>query len=301
MVGCVAFFNNDPCDDGFSCTVNDSCNASVCSGTPTPACEGCAEFVTQGVTLKATVMLVGEDGYPGDGLDVDGDPTTCAPLNCSDGIDNALGDLAVVLNPILTQSILTGDNAPIIELRNENGNGVPFDVAMYNGVAKKFGEECDFLVDVCEYELIPGSLLPDCSPTMFLEDVVLEGNKLVGGGPSTILTMGLPLSPGEIHYVVIVGGRVDATVEFAEDGKTIIGLEGIVAGAIPKDALIDSLGNVDPSLFGGSGLSVEGFIELVDALVEEDIDLDGNGENDAASIGIQITAIPGIVTGIQGQ
>jgi len=298
-VGCVYSLNNDPCDDEFDCTVDDVCTASVCAGTPTEGCKACGTVSLGDTILKATVLLLGENGYPGEGLDVDGNPDTCSPVACSDGIDNALGVLSSIFNSALETSINSGQNAPLVELKNYNGNDTPFEIAIYNGVPDPAGGICDVMVDVCEYLILPGSLMPDCKATLSVENATLVGTSLTAGGPGTVLVMGLPLAPGEIQYVFIVGGRIEAQVEFGSDGTTIVGLDGVVAGAVPKDSLMESIQNVNQALF--EPLTMQEVLDLVDVLVVEDIDLDGDGEFDAASVGIRISAIPGIVNGVQGE
>jgi hypothetical protein len=38
---------------------------------------------------------------------------------------------------------------------------------------------------------------------------------------------------------------------------------------------------------------------MIDALIQPDIDGDGDGKKESASIGIQITAIPATITGVE--
>lgn len=300
-VGCVYALNTAPCDDGHDCTEVDQCVATVCVGNPTPDCKACGTVSLGDIFLKATILLMGENGQPGEGLDVDGNPDTCAPATlCSGGVDNALGVLSSIFNPALETSIASGQNAPLIELKGFNLTGAPFDVAIYNGVPDPdVPGPCDVLAEVCEYVILPGSLLPDCTATLSVANATVSGPFMIAGGPGNVLVMGLPLAPDEIHYVFIVGGRIEAQLTYGEDGETIVGMDGVVAGAVPKDSLLASVASVNPALFGG--LTTEEVLALVDGLVKEDIDLDGDGVFDAASVGIRISAIPAIVNGVKGE
>ena len=263
--GCLNLLNDSSCDDGFDCTTGDQCIASVCTGNPTPACKSCGTISISGTALKATLMLLGESGYIGEGLDVDGNPDTCSPVDCEAGIDNSLSVLASILNPALKTSIDSGQNAPLVEFKNSGDNSAPFDIAVYNGIPDPNGPfGCNVLAEVCEYLILPGSLKPDCKATLNVTDATLEGNTLTAGGAGTVLVMGLPLAPGEIQYIYIVGGRIEGQVTFAEDGVTIASMQGIVAGAVPKVALMESIATVTPTLF--APLSIDEVVALVDAL-----------------------------------
>ena len=62
---------------------------------------------------------------------------------------------------------------------------------------------------------------------------------------------------------------------------------------------MESIESVNQDLF--APLTMQEVLDLVDALVVEDIDLDGDGEFDAASVGIRISAIQGVINGVQGE
>ena len=68
------------------------------------------------VASKLNVVEIGKGGKPGEGIDIDGDPKTCAPKSsCTGGIDNAVGALAGIANPQLKPAIETGSVMLVVE------------------------------------------------------------------------------------------------------------------------------------------------------------------------------------------
>jgi hypothetical protein len=81
-------------------------------------------------------------------------------------------------------------------------------------------------------------------------------------------------------------------------------MDGLVAGSVPKQSLLNTVATVDPEyLLGGlppgtdpADATAE-IVALIDALLVEDIDLDLDGVPDAVSAGFRIKTIGGNVTG----
>ncbi len=90
-VGCANPDNTDPCDDGLFCTVDDVCDAGVCTGTP----RNCADGVSCTIDtcddeadrcVHAAEDSLCDDGAPCNGLetcDAAGDCQEGAPVDCS--------------------------------------------------------------------------------------------------------------------------------------------------------------------------------------------------------------------------
>ena len=97
--GCANILLNDvSCNDGINCSLDDTCWGGVCVGSKQSWCPDCALPVTDHAN-KATLFQISTDGFAGSGINVDDDLTTCAPEGkCSDGVDNALGELAFLVN-----------------------------------------------------------------------------------------------------------------------------------------------------------------------------------------------------------
>jgi hypothetical protein len=295
--GCVQVNTGSACDDGFACTESDTCVAGVCIGVATDACT-CEEPASFGDFQKAKVLLVGGNGEPGAGLDVDDDPTTCAPQpGCSAGIDNALADLSEFLNPALTEAIETGSWVTLVELVGPKSDGSFFGLRVYGGLLDKLSNPfCNVQEATCDYVILEESLSPDCKASISVDDAYINDGVLYAGGPGSVFAVDLPLSPDKNTKLIVMNGRVEAKVTFGEGG-TIAKLEGIVGGAVPKQVVFDIVADLDPSLTGG--LTNEQLLQLVDAVLVEDVDLDGDGIPDAASLGLRIETIPGNVTGLQ--
>ena len=305
-MGCADVFTDAPCDDGLSCTTNDVCIATLCLGLEQDACEPCSLPESFGIMQKATTLHFGNGGQPGEGMDLDGNPATCAPQpGCSGGIDNELGVIAALVNPNIDNALALGVLAPLIEMEGFNTEGDPFSLAVITGAQATgvFGTpSCDPQVEVCDYLVDLTSYGPDCGPTFLVDNAVVEGDKLTGGGPDSVLVMILPVG-GKPAYLHLVGGRLEVTLSFGPDGE-LVGMDGLVAGSVPKQSLLNTVATVDPEyLLGGlppgtdpADATAE-IVALIDALLVEDIDLDLDGVPDAVSAGFRIKTIGGNVTG----
>ena len=73
-------------------------------------------------------------------------------------------------------------------------------------------------------------------------------------------------------------------------------LDGLSGGAVSKQTLLDGLATLPE---GALPVPKDAAISLVDSLVQNDIDTDGDGAKDAASIGIKIHGIDATVSGVR--
>lgn len=302
--GCLNLFRTEDCteagcgpalcDDGEACTIDDRCVAGACFGGKTNACETCMVAATDRAN-KIISLLVMADGNPGSGLDIDDDPSTCAPATaCGGGVDNELSLLAAFVNPGIDQSITTGVVKWIVDLRNATFDGQEFPIAIYDSTA--IDDTCDFQSEMCMYSVAELSFDAHCDPYFHFENARIQDGKLTAGGTGDLINMVLPLQGGNLLGVTIAQARTEGTVTVDAQGS-ITQINGIIAGAIPKAQLIEAVQNLDPESFSLPGLSSAEAAQLLDNLITADIDLDGDGLAEAASVAMRIQTIPAGIIG----
>jgi hypothetical protein len=148
---------------------------------------------------------------------------------------------------------------------------------------------CDWMTDVCDYVAIQPSFDAACEPFFGLPNATIDGAQVTAGGPGHIMTMALAIDADTFIPVTVHHARVEGTLVFSADGTEITGILGMIAGATPKEQLIETFLEVEGLLpVDGDALAF-----LLDAVIENDIDLDGDGVKDAASLGMRFETIPG--------
>ncbi len=289
MGGCVhSPLDALPCDDGLSCSTGDTCVAGVCTADLT-AC-GCQPQFSSAVN-KISALAVGTDGKAGNGLDVDMNPATCSPAGqCSGGIDNALSFLSGFAGSALQGAVDDGKVILLYEHRSFAADGTPYELACYIGALSD--PACALQTATCDYLVKQSSFSPDCSPLISMDNAKVVGTKLTAGGPGYDFPLLLPLSEGAILDVTLYFAQISATVTF-QAGEPA-SLQGILAGAVSKQGMIDAIDLVPPDQLPLDKETVKAMIEM---LVTNDIDTDGDGTPDAASIGLPFSAISGNITG----
>ena len=275
------------CDDGSACTKDDKCAAGACKGSGLCACTP----VFSPEAVKLNTVLIGSGGKPGEGLDVDENPATCAPGGCSAGIDNALSALGSFANPQLDKAVQSGSLALVLELKDFKQG--PVTLALYSAKLDPKNATCKFLAETCAWKVDPKMLdAVTCKPLVGLAGTLL-GTQLKAGGKGTSFPFSIPLQGGAALKVTIYAARVHATVTLT-NGK-VTALDGVLAGAVPKSELVAALDALPDD--GSLPVSKDDLKGLLDALVQNDIDLDGDGKKDAASIGLKLKGIAGTLTG----
>ncbi len=169
-----------------NCSANLICQANYCVPPGTCPPPAWSEDV-----LKIVQLDVQNSGMQGNGLDVDGNPATCAPMgNCSGGVDNQLGgllgqleqfvDMTAELQTFLAQN---ADSAYLAEMIGFNTNGTPFTMNMYRGSAILPKDQCDWQTEKCGYLVGKGEIMPDtCLPYMYFDNATVLNGKLQAGG-----------------------------------------------------------------------------------------------------------------------
>ena len=277
-----------PCDDGLECSTGDTCTLGSCEGD-TSGCTCTPTFDPD--AGKVTVLSIGASGHPGDGLDLDGDPATCAPEgDCSGGVHNALSILAGLANDSLVGSVADGSLNLVFEFKGlQQGS---FTVAAYTGELDPANAGCDIQVGPCGW-IVSGSVIdPDtCEPLVKLP-ATLDGTHLVAGGQDTVFPFSLPLGD-TLLTVTLVGIQLDGTVTLT-DGQ-VTAFEGVLGGAIPKVSLLAAIDAAPDDALPLPKDTVKGFIDII----ANDIDSSGDGTLDAVSLGLKLEGVDATIVGVE--
>lgn len=287
--GCgVELLSGVPCDDGIACTIDDACVAGVCTA-------GVSECVCEPTfgeaAVKVTALRIGDGGVPGEALDLDADPDTCAPdPGCSGGVHNALTIISTFANDSLADAIADGSLVVVLDIDSLSLN--PFGVTLYQGELDPENPECDLTAASCDYRVSPDTLDPDtCEPLVRLS-ATRSGDRVVAGGPGTILSLDVPLGDAVLG-LTLYDVRLEGTL-VVEDGA-VTSFDGILGGAVLKSDLRAALAALPADALPFPPDTIAG---LLDTLVVDDIDIDGDGEPDASSIGLPVAGIGGRITGV---
>ena len=294
--------------DGCGGTCGD-CDTGQCNGA-TGQCVQCfpegQEPQFSDVVHKTNHLAIGEGGTPGFALDVDQDPATCAPLNnCQDGLDNAIGGLLdqvgqfVDVNAELGKALEEGSIMLLMESVGANTTGQDFTINIYLGEAAVDKETCDWQSETCEYLVDPSSFdLDQCTPIIFFDNATITDGHLSAGGPEAIFSVTIPLDSGLVLTANAYMARIEGTVQL--EGETITAItDAIIGGAVHKQELIDTCLALPADTFTDLPISKEMICNLLDMFIVADIDIDGDGMLDSASIGIALEAIGATIAGLQ--
>lgn len=282
------------CDDGLECSTGDHCEGGQCVADTS---ECVCQPVFWPVVSKMTSMAIAATGNPGDGLDLDGDPVSCTPAtDCSGGIDNSLGPLASLGNEAIQDSMTGGDIIILLEHRDFQIDGTPYSIAVYVGKdLDPSNPGCDVQAETCAYLVDEDSLDADCNPLVSLDNAVYSNGKLTAGGAGYTFPFDLPILGDVSLHVDLFYATIKADVTLS--GNQITAMDGILGGAVPKAQLKTAIESLPPDT--DLPLPKEQIITLLDLLVQPDIDGDGDGVKESASIGIHFTAIAGTISGLE--
>ena len=287
--GCVHGSEKDgtACDDGNPCTTSDTCGSGKCVGSGQCTCT--VTFSPQ--VSKFTAMAIGNGGFVGEGLDVDGNPATCAPsTNCSAGINNSLGAIAGLVNKPLTDSLAKGGLIFVLEYRNLKQGAIT--LGLYPGQLDASNASCDPQAQSCDYDISASQIdYQKCLPKVELPGK-LAGNVIIAGSKTANVPFGIKLGNATLD-IVIYGAQVNGTI-VQDNAGNVTSFDGILAGAVPKATLAAAIDAVpDASL----PLPKDTIKALLDSTIEADIDSNGDGTLDAASIGLKLHGIAGKIVG----
>ena len=286
--GCVNELLTGACDDGFDCTTDDTCVLGQCLGAK-QTCDACpAPNVSH--AQKISLYELGSSGVPGSGLDVDGDPTTCAPEgDCVSGVDNALSVMSLVVNEPLASSIESGLTMLILDLRDAVFDGTPFAMSMFDSELTSASANCDFTAHTCTYYPVQSAFGPSCEPRIQFPNAQMSAGKLIAGGDDTTVSLVFDISETSQFVLTLAQARLLGIYKLNEAGSQVASITGVIAGAVPKQQLIDGISTVSEDDLPIDKATAIGLLEL---LVVEDVDVDGDGTPDAASVGLRFESIP---------
>ena len=297
VFGCIYTFNDDPCNDGATCTQDDVCHWGTCIGDEPWAgtCPACDINFSEHVQ-KLTKISVGSGGWEGEALDIDGDLKTCSPSgSCENGLDNALSFAGEFLNDTIQQNITSQDNTLLftVELSEPTWDGTPFTMNLYYSYLSNLNPDCDFQQEVCIYQAGNLNFDPLCNVQIAFDNTVVEDGVLTAGGSGYIFPFNMYFAGGTQAELVLFSARVEGHIEFDDEGG-VASMSGVFGGAVTKEDMTDMLEAIAAQYFPGGQATKDMLLGLI-PLMNNDIDLDGDGTTDGVSIGLIFDSIPGIL------
>ena len=258
-----------------------------------------------GVTFKMTLFNVGENGFPGSGLDMDGSASTCAPMQggapplCSGGIDNAMALLGLMGNPSLVQAIAEGTMNLIFELNGYDDSGCPFNVDFFPGI-RVSGEPGCVSGGGCEYAINEEAFDEEtCIPVSSVGDAFIWDGDLSAGETGEHTYMFDAVIVGLHILLPVLHPRIEAQVQFFGGEPTAI--DGVLGGIVRKEDFYYAF-EVIPDSEYPEGVSKTDIIRMWDTAYdtgqfEMDFDLDSDTTAESSSLGIFFTSLPVSVSG----
>jgi len=281
--GCQNLFTSSPCDDGDECTKSDYCEAGVCKPGEY-VCVSCDYDFSDAVN-RMTAMSISENNKSGNALDLDGNGT----------LDNSMAGIGGLANDALQQSLDKGDIHFLFEHHEVKTDGSIYDLAVFVGELAQGFEQCNFKADYCGYAVTDDTLDPEeCKAIVLFDNASIFNGKLVAGGKKYQFPWQIPFSEETILNITLFNATIHADVSLQQG--IVTGISGILGGAIPKESFLQAIDAVPD---GQLPLPKDMVVQLIQALVQNDIDTDGDGAHDAASIGIKFEGIAGGITGIK--
>jgi hypothetical protein len=277
--------------------------ASGQTDLPCVDCGECALAPPFGPAQRMIFLAVGDGGHPGEGVDVDGDPDTCAPLHdCEAGLNNQLSGLFGVVedyvsaNGELTSALSSGDLNLVLEWGSFKGEDVAFDLTFHPAVPDLPKESCDWQLESCDFSILEESLDPEtCLPLVVFHNAVISDGKLTAGETDNIFIFQIPLSDSAQLELVMRVARLEGTVISGADGRYIVG--GLIGGAIRRDDIVAAIQQIPDTAYLPVGK--ETLITLLDLFVVPDVDTDADGNPDAVSLGLKFEARPATITSLK--
>lgn len=276
-VGCVTSpLESGPCDDGQACSTGDACQSGVCVADRS----GCLCQPTFDDSAKLTTLAIGASKNDGEALDINGDGVN----------DNALAPLGGVINAPLQDSVTGGSLMLLFEFANL---GPTFTLALLPSELDPANASCDFQTATCDYHAARDGLDENtCEPLVTLP-ATLSGTNVTAGSPTTSLPFAIPLDANTSLELTIYMVALDMEITQDSNGE-VTAATGILAGAVTQSELESAILAVDPASLPADPASL---ISLLNTLAPNDIDIDGDGTNEAKSISLKFDGIDGVLTG----
>ena len=245
--------------------------------------------------MRLVTLGLGATGHPGDGLDIDESPDTCAPAapegSCSEGVDNSLAELAPIFEDLLQEDLDTLEIVLLADLPGFNTTGEPFGLRVFEGEGMP---ACVDDPQSCSFRVQLHSFGPDCEPNVELGGARMTGKVVELGGLDATIRLPLPI-PDQDPLPRVEVHRVHVRMEIELDGDRITGATAILGGATSKQALLDLLPIVPTTSLP---VSKEALVDLLDKAFAPDQDLDGDGEPESLSFSLKMSAEPTRISGL---
>ena len=257
------------CEDGNEFTVGDICKSGYCKGT----LDDCAASLAyDDPTLKITDMFLLTQKP--DALDIDGDGVK----------DNALGIVAPFINGPLQDAI---DEGSLIYLTHLSGfdAGGEFPGFFFLGQLDPTTPTCNVNSAVCDYLVMKEGFDDSCNATSIFPSITWDGATLTSTEPG-LFSLNFAFG-GTLYEIAMHFAQLEIVMSL--DGNAVDIFAGKVGGAVIKKDL-QTLVSLIPELSSFAG--------LLDSLIVPDIDLDGDGVNEAISLAISIKGIGGNIVGM---
>jgi hypothetical protein len=281
--GCQNLFSNLPCDDLDACTDGDHCQGGVCIPGEV-ICVSC-DYEFGDAVNRVAIMQISTDAKVGHALD----------LNNDGKMDNSMAGIGGLANDPLQGALDKGDVHLLMEHHELKTDGNVYPLGLFVGELGPGFEQCDFSTAYCGYVADEAALdAEDCVPMVLFDNASIFNGKLVAGGQGYQFPWQIPLSEETMLDITLFAARIEADVVI--QGGLITAMNGIIGGAIPKASFLDAIDAVPAEQLP---LPKDMIVQLIQGLVINDIDTDGNGAPDAASIAIQFEAIAAGITGLK--
>jgi len=294
LYGPLATCVDGTCECTPDCT-DKECGPDGCGGECDPGCDEGVECY-QGVCPEDCEIPDAWDpsGYvttlqsPADGDDVG----TLCPDFSGDGVgDNGLKALASMINPELQKAMDEGTFGILFEF-----NGVQ-DFADCPGftLVGLTGEPATERGD--DFLIMPESYDPFCDPLISFEDSTLTGGELAAG-PSVFTLDLAALGVDEVPLVLTIGDtQLSGTVTKDESGVTLV--NGVLAGVLTKELIDEALAVAEEACDVPEPESFCSYLTVAKQFLPMlfDLDLDEDGEKDAASVCFQYKLGAAKITG----
>ena len=282
-VGCQNLFNTAVCDDGDDCTEGDQCEGGQCEAGQV-VCVSCDYDFSDAVN-RTTKMQISTDKAAGNALDLNNDGT----------LDNSMAGIGGLANGPLQESLDKGDVHLLLEHHGIKTNGSIYTLAMFIGQLAPAYEQCSFASAYCGYVAKSDTIAPDsCEAMVAFDNASIFQGKLVAGGKKYTFPWQIPLSADTVLNITLYSARVEADVTTQQGLVTSI--NGVIGGAIPKESFLAAIDSLPEE---GLPLPKDMIKQMIQALIVNDIDTDGNGSPDAASIAIKFEGIASGIVGLE--
>ena len=170
-------------------------------------------------------------------------------------------------------------------------------IILFMGDAVKPKNQCNFQTQKCDYFVFADGIDGEsCKPVMWFDNAVLVNGKLHAGGPEYKFSMMIQFLPGVPLTITLYLAQIIGDVSVMQGGAMTIA-NGVIGGAIPKQLLLDAIDQMPDD--GGLPISKDMIKNLLNMFIVNDMDSNGDGNLDAASVGMKFTALDGAIVGVQ--